>query len=680
MRLAGIDERERLSNRDVFGRACFFSDGLQVEKVGNGYQVKPGLAYIEGVRIYSPTALPVPGKALPTTVWLDVVLERQLNDVVARWSLACDGQKVDYQDALGVWHYCIALADLSTQAIADRRPVEAITGPLVQHFAARVGDYQHLRARATTKADVELENLPNAKSDDPSTDSSEILATTKAVHSVQAKVGDLVEGTTPAGKAKQLATARKIAATGAATGSAQFDGTQDIAIQLTLADAGVVPGAYPKVVINAKGLVIGNQALLPGDIPNLDWSKITSGKPTTLAGYGITDALRSGYSDQVPRFYSPTPGTTYQTPALEIREAQLVMDSQDGWSYAPRMFFHWGGRTAGDLAMNSAGILLWNANTIWHSANFNPDYKADKATTLAGYGITDGLKIGDCGLGSSDSPVNPTPDAFRPKGGFSTFYDAPTSLASMASVMTMPYVGGDFCGQIAMQQGVPVPRIFVRSIAEPKKWTPTVELWHSGNLTPNDIVPAGTQIVSYSRKTPAGCLRTNGAAVSRTAYARLFAEIGTFWGGGDGYSTFNLPDSRGIFTRDVDDGRGLDPGRVQGSVQFSQNAWHTHGAVTTEAGWHYHPGSTVTIAEGGAHPHTLQMGGYDVAGQYPGMVAPGGGQPQPIQAVDQGGSHIHGATLSMMGDGVHTHGVTVSNEGGSEARPVNLALYHYIKY
>ncbi len=31
-------------------------------------------------------------------------------------------------------------------------------------------------------------------------------------------------------------------------------------------------------------------ALLASDIPTLDWSKITTGKPTTLAGYGITDA------------------------------------------------------------------------------------------------------------------------------------------------------------------------------------------------------------------------------------------------------------------------------------------------------------------------------------------------------------------------------------------------------
>lgn len=107
VRLAGIDERERLSNRDMFGRACFFDTGLQVEKVGTAYQVKPGLAYVEGVRVNVPAALAVPAAALPTSVWLDVVLERQLNDVVARWSLVCAAAKSDYKDALGVQHYCI---------------------------------------------------------------------------------------------------------------------------------------------------------------------------------------------------------------------------------------------------------------------------------------------------------------------------------------------------------------------------------------------------------------------------------------------------------------------------------------------------------------------------------------------------------------------------------------------
>ena len=60
---------------------------------------------------------------------------------------------------------------------------------------------------------------------------------------------------------------------------------------LNLVNSGVVAGTYPKVTVNAKGLVTGGSSLSASDIPNLDWSKITSGKPTTVSGYGITDAI-----------------------------------------------------------------------------------------------------------------------------------------------------------------------------------------------------------------------------------------------------------------------------------------------------------------------------------------------------------------------------------------------------
>ncbi|RZA06460.1 MAG: hypothetical protein EOP11_10355, partial [Proteobacteria bacterium] len=51
-------------------------------------------------------------------------------------------------------------------------------------------------------------------------------------------------------------------------------------------------GTYFKVTTDAQGRVSsGAGALLAADIPNLDWAKIATGKPTTLSGYGITDAL-----------------------------------------------------------------------------------------------------------------------------------------------------------------------------------------------------------------------------------------------------------------------------------------------------------------------------------------------------------------------------------------------------
>ena len=50
-------------------------------------------------------------------------------------------------------------------------------------------------------------------------------------------------------------------------------------------------GTFAKVTIDTKGLVISGSALSAADIPSLDWSKITTGKPTTLSGFGITDGV-----------------------------------------------------------------------------------------------------------------------------------------------------------------------------------------------------------------------------------------------------------------------------------------------------------------------------------------------------------------------------------------------------
>ncbi|MGY2226472.1 phage tail-collar fiber domain-containing protein [Pseudomonas gingeri] len=238
VRLAGIDERERQSNRDVFGRACFFGSSLQVEKVGSGYQVKPGTAYIEGIRLQRSAALPIVPPALPTTAWLDVALQRELSDVVTSWEVVFGVDLVDYVDSAGTRHYRVPIADLvNSGALEDRRSVEAIAGPLVKHFAARTGDYPNLRARATTKDDVDLGNLPNSLSDDAETNSSSILATTKAVKSAASTlwtaIASIVSGDTSVGKATKLAAARQISISGDAAGSAYFDGSRNVDISVT---------------------------------------------------------------------------------------------------------------------------------------------------------------------------------------------------------------------------------------------------------------------------------------------------------------------------------------------------------------------------------------------------------------------------------------------------------------
>ncbi|MBC3436752.1 phage tail protein [Pseudomonas sp. BW16M2] len=519
VRLKGIDERERLSNRDVYGRACFFGDGLQFQKVGDNYQLAAGIAYLEGMRLELPKAVPLSPPQGATQVWMHITWRREQNDVIPSWKVV---YMPDQQDSVTPdgWVYCIQLADItSAGVIADKRKSAPIAGPLVDHFASRKS------------------------------------------------VADLENGVTSAGKARQLAEARQIALQGDVVGRVDFDGSRNVAIQATLADIGVVPGTYPKVVINGKGQVIGSEALQPIDIPNLDWNKITSGKPTTLLGYGITDALRTGYSNQLPRFYSDTPSTNYIHAALEIREVGLVHNSNLNWEYAPRLGFHWGGQVAGDLAMNAQGAIAWNGSV----------------------------------------------------------------------------------------------------------------LYHTGNLKPQDIVPAGTLIQSFSNIPPPNCLRCNGAAVSRTAYAALFAAIGDYYGAADGSTTFTLPDTRGLFIRDVDNGRDLDAGRVLGTFQSSQNQYHAHSASTGSAGWHAHGGSTTSVAGSHIHafnyvntPTTQDIPGIGAAMHYAGVNSAATNRIQPA------GDHSH--TLNIVGDGAHTHPVTVNPSGGAEARPVNMALYYYIKY
>lgn len=60
-------------------------------------------------------------------------------------------------------------------------------------------------------------------------------------------------------------------------------------------------------------------------------------------------------------------------------------------------------------------------------------------------------------------------------------------------------------------------------------------------------VPPGTIIHYAGRTVPSGWLICNGANVSRTDYAALFAAIGTIYGTGDGSTTFGLPNMDGRF-------------------------------------------------------------------------------------------------------------------------------------
>ncbi len=95
-----------------------------------------------------------------------------------------------------------------------------------------------------------------------------------------------------------------------------------------------------------------------------------------------------------------------------------------------------------------------------------------------------------------------------------------------------------------------------------------------------EVAPTGAVIPwAGNGSLPSGWLLCNGGAVSRTAYADLFAVVGTTYGPGDGSTTFNLPN---LSQRYVRGAVGL-PGATGGSSSHSHPLSSLGGALVTLA-------------------------------------------------------------------------------------------------
>lgn len=239
----------------------------------------------------------------------------------------------------------------------------------------------------------------------------------------------------------------------------------------------------------------------------------------------------------------------------------------------------------------------------------------------------------------------------------------------------------------------------------------------------SSVMPTGVILPFGGATAPSGWLLCNGAAISRTTYADLFAAIGTVHGAGDGSTTFHLPDYRGRFLRGADSGAARDPDRAArsaansggatgdsvGSVQTNatarngltassgnQSADHSHtgtsGGISAN---HWHGISAVD-----SHQHSIYAGAVSHAdsGGWPNSQRlfttsdrqhSGGGHINHAVA-DWGGWHNHGAgTGYVSSDHVHTtstggvntnhsHSVAV-NTGDNETRPHNANVHYIIK-
>lgn len=203
--------------------------------------------------------------------------------------------------------------------------------------------------------------------------------------------------TQSAADSRYVTSSRKvIAGTGLSGGGAL---TSDVT--LSLGTSGVVAGTYTKVMVDAYGRVTSGTNLSATDIPNLDWSKITTGKPTTLAGYGITDAYTKTEADgkyvtiataqtvSGAKTFSATMKTASVLPSTDANSA--LGGTANRWSNVYSVNGVFSQNVTAKLLSASESLQIGDAYLKWDAAN-NAVYVVKKdGTTPVGFYSTDWL-------------------------------------------------------------------------------------------------------------------------------------------------------------------------------------------------------------------------------------------------------------------------------------------------
>lgn len=152
-------------------------------------------------------------------------------------------------------------------------------------------------------------------------------------------------------------------------------------------------------------------------------------------------------------------------------------------------------------------------------------------------------------------------------------------------------------------------------------------------------LPVGAPIFWFSAVIPSKFIPAYGQAISRATYAELFAVYGTQFGPGDGSTTFNLPDCRGVALVGLDNMGGAPAGRTPAAstlggvigadsvtLTIDQIPSHNHGGLTGASG---------------AHDHTTNYFLGSPAGGTPGALIDTGTLGSPV-ATSAVGDHTHG--------------------------------------
>ncbi|RBO83442.1 phage tail protein [Marinomonas aquiplantarum] len=166
-RLSGIDERERLSNLDIYGHEGFLGDGWKVTGSAGTYNVVSGVGYVGGIRIKNAEAQEITTTTFPNEIWLNVSLQGDISDMTAVTEFVIDtGPFDDYVDANNYGHHLVKLATLDSNGrVTDNRIIyenvaqhEAKDDPHHQYkvYAEEQANKALLDAAEDAKAKMEL--------------------------------------------------------------------------------------------------------------------------------------------------------------------------------------------------------------------------------------------------------------------------------------------------------------------------------------------------------------------------------------------------------------------------------------------------------------------------------------------------------------------------------------------
>ncbi|WP_433886051.1 hypothetical protein [Pseudomonas vranovensis] len=415
------------------------------------------------------------------------------------------------------------------------------------------------------------------------------------------QIEKLISGEKTTGKASRLETARALKFKGAGTGLGSFDGSADVEIALTLADSGVQAGVFTKVEVSAKGIVTA------------------ASNPTTLSGYGITDAMAKGAGGlmtyapviegkiaQLPatQFYSVVPQTTDRPASIEYGTGVHIKfpDGLTGFDLLSGISTEW----YGVRQFSGPGAGVWR--TLWHSGNFDPASKAD--TTAMASALGDKADKSDLVLPLVTVTASKSLTAAElglvlvdASSGAVTVTLPPSNTALGVRDVVIRRVDGSGSSLWVQAAGAEKIKFHTHLRPEGYRFFPLLgvgDFWvlrsdGAGSWYPLsrlDDAPLGRVFFETTVELPPGGYGApNGNIFTRSSWPWLWdfaqksgmvvadsARIGMegCWTLGDGVSTFRGPDVRGEHIRIHDELRGVEPGREPGSWRPDQLKVHGH--------------------------------------------------------------------------------------------------------